>query len=37
MKKRDELTSQNSCLNKANDDEMIFVLRGKDPVAPKTI
>lgn len=31
--KRTELSDPNSCLNKAQDDEMIFVLRAKDPCA----
>lgn len=31
--KRDELANPNSCLNKAADDEPIFVLRANDPVA----
>jgi hypothetical protein len=30
MIKREELANPNSCLNKAADDEVIFVLRGKD-------
>jgi hypothetical protein len=31
--KRDEIANPNSCLNKAADDEPIFVLRANDPVA----
>lgn len=30
MIKRDEIADPNSCLNRAADDEMIFVLRSKD-------
>jgi len=37
MKKRDELSNRNSCLNKADDMEFVFVLRSKDPTAPQTI
>lgn len=37
MKKRDELTSQNSCMSKARDDEMTFVLLARDACAPVTI
>jgi len=33
----DELKNPQSCLNKAADDEMIFVLRGKDITSPRTI
>ena len=33
MKKQDELSNPTSCLNKAADDEPLFVLRGKDPAA----
>lgn len=37
MRKCDELVSDKSCLNKAKDDEMLFVLLGRDPAAPATI
>lgn len=37
MIKSKELASPNSCLNKAADDEMMFVLRAKDPAAPAAI
>ena len=37
MRKCDELVSDKSCLNKANDDEMLFVLLGRDPAAPAAI
>lgn len=33
MIKGDELRLPDSCLNRARDDEMIFVLRGDDPAA----
>lgn len=37
MIKRDELSNPNSCLNKAYDDEPLFVLRAKDLCAVETI
>jgi len=37
MLKRDEVTNANSCLNRARDDEMLFVLLGRDPAAPIAI
>lgn len=37
MIKSDELSNMNSCLNKAYQDEPIFVLRAKDPIAPMII
>lgn len=37
MIKRDEVSEPNSCLNKAKDDEMIFVLLGRDPAAPHAV
>ncbi len=37
MRKRDELISPASCLSKALDDEMIFVLLGRDTAAPVAI
>ncbi len=33
MKRLDELTDPKSCINKASDDEPIFVLRANDPLA----
>lgn len=30
MRKRDELSNTSSCLNKAGDDELLFVLLGRD-------
>jgi hypothetical protein len=33
MLKRLELASPTSCLNRAQDDEPVFVLRAKDPIA----
>lgn len=35
--KRDEVADPNSCLNHAADDEPIFVLRAKDPLAAKLV
>jgi len=35
--KRDELADPNSCLNRADSAEPIFVLRGSDPLTPKLI
>ena len=37
MRKVDELSNPNSCLNKAKDDEMLFVLIGRDVAAPQAI
>lgn len=37
MLKHQEISKIDSCLNKAADDEPIFVLRGKDPVIVPTI
>jgi hypothetical protein len=37
MRKRDELTDQSSCLNKARDEELLFVLLGRDPAAPAAV
>lgn len=37
MIKRDELRNPSSCLNKARDDEMLFVLLGRDAAAPAAI
>lgn len=37
MIKSEELTNPNSCMSKARDDEMTFVLLGRDPAAPKAI
>jgi hypothetical protein len=37
MTRRENLADPNSCFNKAADDELIFVLREKDPDAPGTI
>ncbi len=37
MRKRDELTNPNSCMNKAQDDEWTFVLLGRDAAAPVAI
>lgn len=37
MIKREELTNTNSCMSRARDDEMTFVLLGRDPAAPMAI
>lgn len=37
MIKRHELSSSRSCLNKADSEEPLFVLRAKDPMAPMAI
>lgn len=37
MRKRDELSNPNSCLNKAREDEVLFVLIARDEDAPGTI
>ena len=37
MKKSDEIRDHNSCLNRAADDEPLFVLRAKDPCAIATV
>lgn len=37
MFKRDETTLPDSCLNRADDDEMLFVLLARDKAAPNTI
>lgn len=37
MKKREELTDPNSCMNRAKDDEMTFVLLARDAAAPVAI
>ena len=37
MIKRDELALPDSCLNKAADDEPVFVIRAKDAVAMATV
>jgi hypothetical protein len=37
MRKRDELTNSNGCMFRAADDEMTFVLLGRDVAAPATI
>lgn len=37
MLKRDELNHPESCLTKAREDEMLFVLLARDAAAPATI
>ena len=37
MRKQFEMNDPDSCLNRAQDNEMLFVLRGRDITAPETI
>jgi hypothetical protein len=37
MRKKDELTNPKGCMSRARDDEMTFVLLGRDAAAPATI
>lgn len=37
MRKRDELTDPNSCINRAREDEWTFVLLGRDKAAPVAV
>ncbi len=37
MIKKDELSNPDSCMSRAQDDEMTFVLLGRDMAAPQTI
>lgn len=37
MIKHEELSNPNSCMNRANNDEMTFVLLGRDSAAPVAI
>lgn len=37
MRKIDEIKDRTSCLNMSRDDEMIFVLTGRDRAAPEAI
>lgn len=37
MKKVDELNDKSSCLNRAKDDELVFVLLGRDVAMPETL
>lgn len=37
MTKEKEISDPNSCLNKAKDNEILFVLLGRDPAAPAAI
>ncbi len=37
MKRLDEINQPGSCLNKAQDDEPIFVIRAKDPVGASAV
>lgn len=37
MKKSDEISHENSCFNRAGQDEIMFVLLARDEAAPDTI
>jgi hypothetical protein len=37
MRKRDELTDPKSCMSRAKEDEMTFVLLGRDAAAPAAV
>lgn len=37
MRKTEELSNPNSCLNKAKNDELVFVLLARDSVSAETI
>lgn len=37
MRKREELVNPKSCMNRARDDEMTFVLLGRDKAAPAAV
>jgi len=37
MRKQNEVKCETSCFNKAKEDEMLFVLLGRDSAAPATI
>lgn len=37
MRKHDELSNPSSCMSRAKDDEMTFVLLGRDEAAPNII
>lgn len=37
MIKREELAKSSSCLNRAEADEPVFVLRANDPIAPMVV
>jgi hypothetical protein len=37
MRTSQEISEPTSCLNKAREDEMVFVLLGRDPAAPVAI
>lgn len=37
MRKREELSSSDTCMSHAHPDEMVFVLIGRDPSAPEAI
>lgn len=37
MRKQQEITDPGSCMSRANDDEMVFVLLGRDAASPPAI
>lgn len=37
MRKKEELSSDNTCMGHAHPDEMVFVLIGRDPAAPVAV
>lgn len=37
MRRIEEITNPDSCTNKAKDNELLFVLMGRDKAAPETI
>jgi hypothetical protein len=37
VKKHEEVNNQNSCLNRAMGDEMLFILLGRDLAAPAAV
>lgn len=37
MRKKDELADPNSCINRSKDDEPVFVLCGRDRLAPAAV
>lgn len=37
MLKKNEVADPNSCINRAEDDEPVFVIRANDPLMPKVV
>lgn len=37
MNRQENMNNPNSCLNKADADEPLFILRAKDPIAPLVV